>query len=174
MARTGRYKALPVIGLALMTLGLLALSQLDADTSRLSIALRLVVFALGFGLVSQVLVVAVQNGVNRRDIGIATASTNLFRALGGSISVALFGAIFVARLDVWLPRTVPAAAGRLDASGIQAATNLAHWSRRSDPAWPRRSRTRWVRCSWSRRRWRPLGLLCVLFLREVPLKTGAR
>ena len=50
-------------------------------------------------MVSQVLTVAIQNKVERRDLGIATASANLFRALGGSIGVALFGAIFAGRLD---------------------------------------------------------------------------
>ena len=56
-------------------------------------------FGLGFGLVSQVLVVAIQNAVDRRDIGIATASANLFRALGGSVGVAVFGAIFASRVS---------------------------------------------------------------------------
>src|SRR3954464_5045795 len=117
ISRTGRYKRFPVAGLALMTAGLLLLSRLDETTSRAMASLSLVVFGLGFGMVSQVLTVAVQNAVPRTDIGIATASANLFRALGGSVGVALFGAIFAARLDVWLPRELPAAAGRVDAQG---------------------------------------------------------
>ena len=39
-------------------------------------------------MVSQVLTVAIQNNVERRDLGIATASANLFRSLGGSVGVA--------------------------------------------------------------------------------------
>jgi hypothetical protein len=81
----------------------------------------MVVFGLGFGLVSQVLTVAIQNAVDRRDIGIATGSANLFRALGGSVGVALFGAIFAARLDTWLPRALPSGAGGVDAQSLQAA-----------------------------------------------------
>ncbi|MEA2384847.1 MAG: hypothetical protein QOH72_4818 [Solirubrobacteraceae bacterium] len=121
ISHTGRYKRFPVAGLALMATGLLLLSTMDPATSRVTASLFLVVFGLGFGMVSQVLTFAVQNAVERSDIGIATASANLFRALGGSVGVALFGAIFAARLDVWLPREVPGAAGRVDAGGLQAS-----------------------------------------------------
>ena len=56
-------------------------------------------FGVGFGMVSQVLTIAIQNAVERSDLGIATASANLFRSLGGSVGVAVFGAIFAGRLD---------------------------------------------------------------------------
>jgi EmrB/QacA subfamily drug resistance transporter len=120
ISRTGRYKVFPVAGLTLMAVGLALLSQMTADTSRATASLLLVVFGLGFGMVSQVLIVAIHNAVDRRDLGIATASSNLFRALGGSVGVAVFGAIFAARLDVWLPRELPAGAGAIDAERLQA------------------------------------------------------
>src|SRR3954464_3204435 len=113
ISRTGRYKRFPVAGLAIMAAGLLLLSRMDETTARALTSLYLAVFGVGFGMVSQVLTVAVQNAVPRADIGIATASANLFRALGGSVGVALFGAIFAARLDAWLPDGV-------DAQGLQA------------------------------------------------------
>ena len=99
ISRTGRYKAFPVAGLALMAAGLLGLSRMDAGTARSTASLLLVVFGLGFGMVSQVLTVAVQNAVERRDLGIATASANLFRSLGGSVGLAVFGAIFASGLN---------------------------------------------------------------------------
>ena len=121
ISRTGRYKRFPVAGLAIMALGLLLLSTMNAGTSRTTTSLLLVVFGVGFGMVSQVLTVAIQNAVERRDIGVATGSANLFRALGGSVGVALFGAIFAARLDTWLPRSVPSGAGGVDAQALQAS-----------------------------------------------------
>jgi len=121
ISRTGRYKRFPVAGLALMAAGLLLLATMDRGTTRTTTSLFLVVFGLGFGMVSQVLTVAVQNAVERADIGIATGAANLFRALGGSVGVALFGAIFATRLDAWLPRTVPAAAGRVVADDLQTS-----------------------------------------------------
>ena len=92
ISRTGRYKRFPLLGLAIMAVGLLALSTLDAHTRTATIAALLAFFGLGFGLVSQVLTVAIQNAVDRRDLGIATASANLFRSLGGAIGIADFGA----------------------------------------------------------------------------------
>jgi EmrB/QacA subfamily drug resistance transporter len=99
ISRTGRYKLFPVAGLGLMAIGLFLLSRMGTTTPRATTSAFLVVFGLGFGMVSQVLVIAIQNAVDRRDIGIATASANLFRALGGSVGVAVFGAVFASRLD---------------------------------------------------------------------------
>ena len=100
ISRTGRYKVFPIAGLALMSVALLLLSGMDANTSRTTAALFLVVFGLGFGMVSQILTVAVQNAVPPRDIGVATGSANLFRALGGSVGVAVFGALLADNHDL--------------------------------------------------------------------------
>src|SRR3954451_2933605 len=121
ISRTGRYKAFPVAGLALMAVGLFLLSRMAASTSRATAAVLMVVFGAGFGMVSQVLVIAIQNAVDRRDLGIATASANLFRSLGGSVGVAIYGAVFASRLDVWLPRELPAGAAQVDANSLQAS-----------------------------------------------------
>jgi EmrB/QacA subfamily drug resistance transporter len=99
VTRTGHYKAFPTVGLGLMSAGLLLLSRLDANASHVTVAAYTVVFGLGFGMVSQLLVLAIQNAVDQRDIGIATASANLFRALGGSVGAAVFGAIFASRVS---------------------------------------------------------------------------
>ena len=99
VTRTGRYKVFPAVGLGLMAIGLFLLSRLDETSSHATIALDMVVFGLGFGMVSQLLVLAIQNAVDRGDIGIATASANLFRSLGGSVGAALFGAIFASRVS---------------------------------------------------------------------------
>ena len=119
MARTGRYKAFPVVGLALMSVGLLLLSTLDAASSRLAAALFMAVFGAGFGMVTQILMVAIQNAVEPREIGTATAAAGLFRALGGSFGVAIYGAVFTGALRHWLPLTLP---GRLPA-GNRSARN---------------------------------------------------
>ena len=56
------------------------------------------VFGLGFGMVGQVLITAVQNGVDRRRLGVAMATTSFFRAIGGAAGAALLGAVFTARI----------------------------------------------------------------------------
>jgi EmrB/QacA subfamily drug resistance transporter len=97
IARTGRYKRFPIAGLGLMSSALLLLSILARDPSQLATGIALAVFGLGFGMVTQVLLVAVQNSVERRELGVATAATSFFRALGGAIGAAVLGAVFAAR-----------------------------------------------------------------------------
>jgi EmrB/QacA subfamily drug resistance transporter len=127
MARTGRYKVFPVAGLAAMSAGLLLFSTLGAHSSRLSAAAFMAVFGIGFGLVTQILVVAIQNAVEPREIGTATAAGNLFRALGGSIGVAVFGAIFTGRLRRWLPIELGGRIPRgVTATGIQSTPGHIH------------------------------------------------
>jgi EmrB/QacA subfamily drug resistance transporter len=97
ISKTGRYKRYPIIGLGLMTIALGMLALVIAHPSRTSTGVGLAVFGLGFGMVGQVLIVAVQNSVDRRRLGIAMATTTFFRGLGGAIGAAVLGAIFTAR-----------------------------------------------------------------------------
>jgi EmrB/QacA subfamily drug resistance transporter len=93
-----RTSRLPAIGLAIVTVTVFLLSRLSTESSPLTVTLDMLLFGIGFGLVTQVLVVAVQNDADRADIGIVTASTNFFRSLGGSIGAALFGDVFAGAL----------------------------------------------------------------------------
>jgi EmrB/QacA subfamily drug resistance transporter len=97
IARTGRYKRFPIAGLALMAIALGLLATLASERSRVATGIGLAVFGLGFGMVTQVLVIAVQNSVDRRQLGIATATTGFFRALGGAVGAAVLGAVFAAQ-----------------------------------------------------------------------------
>ncbi len=127
MTRTGHYKIFPVVGLAAMSLGLLLLSTLGSTGSRLTAALFMVVFGAGFGMVTQILMVAIQNAVSPREIGTATAAANLFRALGGSVGVATYGAVFAAGLRHWLPLELHGRVPHgITATGIQATPSRIH------------------------------------------------
>jgi EmrB/QacA subfamily drug resistance transporter len=106
IARTGRYKRFPIAGLALMAGALALMAALVGDPSRTATALGLIVFGLGFGMVTQVLVVAVQNSVDRRELGVATAATGFFRALGGAVGAATLGAVFAARAGSGVPADI--------------------------------------------------------------------
>jgi MFS family permease len=85
-------------GLAIITVAMVALALVAQHPSNLSTGLALALFGLGFGMVGQVLIIAVQNGVDRRELGVAMAVTSFFRALGGALGAAILGAIFAARL----------------------------------------------------------------------------
>jgi MFS family permease len=114
ITRTGRYKYWPVAGSVFMIGGLSLLSRMDTSTSRLQSSLFMLVLGLGLGMVMQVLVIALQNAVEYRDLGIATSTNTFFRSLGGAFGAALFGAILSGRLAYHLPRLLPPDAGAVD------------------------------------------------------------
>jgi hypothetical protein len=74
------------------------LSRLDASTPPWVASAYMLVLGVGIGLVMQVLVLVVQNDAPARDVGVATSTATFFRSMGGSLGVALFGAIFASRL----------------------------------------------------------------------------
>ena len=128
ISRTGRYKLFPIAGTAVMTLGLFLLSRLSASSSTFTSSMLMLVLGLGLGMVMQVLVVAVQNAVEYRDLGVATSGATLFRLVGGSLGTAVLGAIFAGRLAANLARLLPAGfptgEGGVRSMGIQALAHL--------------------------------------------------
>ncbi len=90
ISRTGRYKAFPIIGTGLMTVGALLFTRLGVDTSMVYVSVAMVVFGLGLGFNMQPLTLAVQNAADRRDMGIATSAATFFRQMGGTLGVAVF------------------------------------------------------------------------------------
>jgi EmrB/QacA subfamily drug resistance transporter len=94
ISRWGRYKVFPVVGTAVMTVGLFLLSRLHPDTSTLLSSVYMFVLGAGIGASMQVLVIAVQNAVHYSDLGAATSGATFFRSIGGSFGTAVFGAIF--------------------------------------------------------------------------------
>jgi EmrB/QacA subfamily drug resistance transporter len=117
VTRTGRYKPFPVTGTALMTVAFWLLSRLRPGTPRGVVAAEMVLLGVGIGPLMQVIVLASQNAVPVRDLGLVTSLAQFFRELGGTFGVALFGAVFAARFAAELARHLPAAA----AAGLGAA-----------------------------------------------------
>ena len=94
MGRTGQYRRLPVIGMGVMTLGLLLLTRLAVDTSGLEISLYMFVVGIGLGPTMSVGTTSIQNAVPQPQMGAATAGFTLFRQVGGLIGVSIFGTLF--------------------------------------------------------------------------------
>ena len=108
ISRFGRYKPFPIAGTAIMVVGLALLSRLHVNTSTVVAGAYMLVLGLGLGLVLQVLVLAAQNAVDYKYLGVATSGSTLFRQIGGSIGVSIFGAIFANQLAKNLAATIPA------------------------------------------------------------------
>jgi EmrB/QacA subfamily drug resistance transporter len=98
ISRWGHYRPFPIAGTAIMAVGFWRLSTMEPSTSALERSLDMVVLGLGIGLVMQVLVLAVQNDVDYRNLGVATSVATFFRSIGGCFGVAICGAIFSNRL----------------------------------------------------------------------------
>jgi EmrB/QacA subfamily drug resistance transporter len=107
ITRLGRYRMFPIAGTAVMAVAMFLLSMLGAGTSTWVASALALLLGLGLGMVMQVLVLAVQNAVDRTVMGVATSGSTLFRQVGGSIGVALFGTIFANRLHVDLAQRLP-------------------------------------------------------------------
>ncbi|GGO54967.1 MFS transporter [Streptomyces daqingensis] len=115
--RTGRYRAYPIIGSALIPAGLYLLAQMDVGTSRTTSALYMVVLGAGMGFLMQLTMLIAQNSVDLKDIGVASSTTTLFRTIGGSFGVALMGTLFADRVRETMTEKAAAAGAPAGAGG---------------------------------------------------------
>jgi EmrB/QacA subfamily drug resistance transporter len=90
-SKTGRYKIFPIVGSALMvTAMVLFYLRVQWDTPLWQTMIYMAVFGLGLGGCMQTLVLAVQNAVPLKDMGVATSSSTFFRQMGGTAGTAIF------------------------------------------------------------------------------------
>jgi MFS family permease len=117
ITRTGRYRVFPIVGGVVMTAGMVLLALIDARTSKLQLSLFMVVLGAGMGFLMQTTMLIAQNSVEPKDLGVASSSATFFRSIGGSFGVALFGTIFVRRLESDLTASLGSAAAERMTSG---------------------------------------------------------
>jgi EmrB/QacA subfamily drug resistance transporter len=118
ISRIGRYKAFPIAGTGTLVVGMFLLSRLGVGTAPWLASVYMLVVGVGIGLVMQVLVLVVQNDARPENIGVATSTATFFRSMGGSFGVAVFGAIFAARLAGQLAHFPKSVVDRLG-TGVQ-------------------------------------------------------
>src|ERR671933_1320285 len=90
IARTGRYIWFPRVGLVILTVAMLLMSRVGADTSIAVVDVYAFLFGIGLGFNMQTLVLAIQNAVPPQDMGVATSSATFFRQMGGTLGTAIF------------------------------------------------------------------------------------
>lgn len=98
VAKSGKYKMYPIIGIILAIAALFAMTTLSAETPIWLICAYLALFGAGLGFVMQIIVLVAQNSVTADTVGTATSTNNYFREVGASLGTAVFGAYFTARL----------------------------------------------------------------------------
>jgi EmrB/QacA subfamily drug resistance transporter len=130
VSRTGRYKAIILTGLVLMTVGILLMTQLTVDTDITTVWLWMFVTGAGIGPTLSVYTIVVQNAVPFQQLGVATSNLTFFRQIGGSVGLAVTGTIFGSRLIEELPRQLTAAGvpsqavRQFSSAGTNALDNL--------------------------------------------------
>ncbi len=129
ISRTGRYKVFPVIGTVLLATGMLLFTRIGVDTPLVTTMVYMTVFGLGLGLNMQPLVLALQNAVSPRDIGVATSTSTFFRQMGGTLGTAVFLSLLFGQAGSRIRDEIEVASGT---GPFQAA--LADPSVTSDPA----------------------------------------
>ena len=93
MARTGRYKLLAIGGFAVGTVGMILLSRMDATATEALVIRNMIVTGLGIGVMMSLFTIVVQNAFPFQQLGQVTASLQFFRSIGGTIGVAILGSV---------------------------------------------------------------------------------
>ncbi len=93
VSKTGKYKQFMIGGFVIATLGMLALVTITPSSPFLQEAIIMIFVGAGIGAAMPLMAIATQNEFEQKDLGIATSSNQLFRGLGSTIGVAIFGSM---------------------------------------------------------------------------------
>jgi EmrB/QacA subfamily drug resistance transporter len=102
ISKHGHYKRYPIAGTAIMTLGIGLMVTLNRETPFWQLSIYAILVGAGLGLSMQTIVIALQNSVDFKDMGVATSSNTFFRSLGSVFGTAIFGTILTNRLGHYL------------------------------------------------------------------------
>ncbi|HUF52484.1 MAG TPA: MDR family MFS transporter [Dehalococcoidia bacterium] len=109
MSRTGRYRVLGVAGLLIMVGGMAMLSTMDAGSTRRDVTYAMIIFGVGLGTAIPLFMLAVQNSVPYRVMGVATSSMQFLRAVGGTMGVAIMFSLIQTHYHSEIEKNVPLA-----------------------------------------------------------------
>jgi EmrB/QacA subfamily drug resistance transporter len=126
ISKFGHYRPFPIVGTALVAFAFWLFSHITVDTNRVLLGLWMVILGMGIGMVMPVLTLAVQNAVERKDLGTATSSVVFFRTIGSALGAAIFGAILLNRLTHHITETVGGSAGTSAAKGLSRSAATLH------------------------------------------------
>jgi EmrB/QacA subfamily drug resistance transporter len=124
-SKLGKYRIFPIIGTLITSLGLWLFSHLTLTTSEWVLGIWMLVLGIGLGSFMQIMTLAIQNSVDRSEMGTATSSATFFRSLGSSFGGAIFGSVLISRLGFHLQASIPpGSSAHIDPSAIQKGANI--------------------------------------------------
>jgi EmrB/QacA subfamily drug resistance transporter len=98
ITKTGKYKRIALIGFFVMAIGALLNARLTPDADLAMIIFNLIIIGIGLGLTMPIFTLTVQNAVDHKFLGVATATSQLFRQMGATVGVAIMGYIMGSRM----------------------------------------------------------------------------
>lgn len=107
VTRTGRYKPFMIGGGIMLTIGVLTLTGITADTTSRDLAWRLAITGIGLGPAQGLFSLVIQNAAPHTELGTATSMSQLSRQIGSTVGVAIFGAFLTHSLTTQLPKHLP-------------------------------------------------------------------
>lgn len=113
MSKTGKYKWVAYTGLLFAAIGMYLLSTMKTDASIIQITINNLFLGAGLGMTMPVFSLTVQNAVEHKLLGTATAASALFRSLGGTIGIAVMSTVMTHRLSAKMAENVDASRGEL-------------------------------------------------------------
>jgi len=175
ISKLGHYRRFPILGTALVTFAFWLFSHIAVHTNRAVLGVWMAVLGLGIGMVMPVLTLAVQNAVERKNLGTATSSVTFFRSIGSSLGAAIFGAILLNRLTVHLTQTLPHSVASHAAKGLSSSASALH---KLPPNVVEKILTAFARSFHDvflvGIPFALLAFIVALFLKESPLRTSAK
>ncbi|MGG4441979.1 MDR family MFS transporter [Brevibacillus fortis] len=87
------FRAVLIPSLLIMATGFFLMSTIDVETTNTQLVIYMIVTGLGMGAIYPALGTAAQSAVKPQDRGVAMSTSQLFRSIGGTIGISLFGTI---------------------------------------------------------------------------------
>ena len=185
ITKHGKYKMFPITGTILITTGLLLMITLSTETPFWQLSIFAILIGLGLGLTMQTLVIALQNSIDFKDMGVATTSNTFFRSLGSVFGAAIFGSILTNRVTHYLQsdfanlaQTNPAAMKDFDPSILESVTSNTSVLKGLPEVIQNTVLNSFVNSFhvvfMAAAPLTAIGLICALKLREKPLRTNAQ
>lgn len=129
ITKFGRYRIFPIMGTLFLIVGLWLFSHLGINTNIWVLSGWMAIIGLGLGQLFQVPTLAVQNSVERKNMGTATSTVSFSRSIGSALGGAIFGTILITRLTGHLHEVLPAKVATHVSGGLSGGfSQLAHLS----------------------------------------------
>ena len=105
----GHYRLQGLIGIGIMTSGVVLTSRMTADTSFGQAVASIMLTGLGLGITFPSFTIAVQNAAPANQLGAVTSATQFYRSIGGALGLAVLGSLMANRFAAGLRDSLPPA-----------------------------------------------------------------